>query len=435
MATESFVKVKKEAEKVEAAPEDENSDDPDFYDLNVLAWDQACSPLHLAILGGHTKAVKLLVDTFGADVLLPVKLLNDYDKSPRAAILTLVLALALPQHTARDMTKTLLDLHASSSQADLKGISALHYYANDGADALDFLLEHDKPASIAALQHLAVSGNTWRPETNSALLTAISKSDPITCFKILENGVAPDISFSSWIRQARTIFDHGSGFHRGIDPDFTNKLFQKSVEQPLVVAVNNDVTEVAVALLAAGADANTLTKASAKLLGDAYAYNKAQSVLDVVRAKLEKLKQYDGEKSEDEPPMPMKVDEEYLNDLQPGTYKHWVASTSLLYARERYVKELEDYERRVEAFASQKGLEEKRDAVRMALNGYGKLETELLQRGAKTFEELHPDIKDSGNGRHRSYQPYKAYKKPFEVSFSFQVGELNEDLKLSYLEL
>jgi ankyrin repeat protein len=436
MASESFVKVKKEAKSVEDAPLDnENADDPDFYDVNILAWDQACSPLHLAILNGHIEAVEVLVGMFGADILLPIKLLNEYDKSPRAAVLTLVLALALPQVKARKMAKTLLDWHASSSQADLKGISALHYYANDGSDALDFLLEHDQAAAVAALSHLAVAGSSWSPQTNSALLTAISNADTIACLKILENGVAPEISFSSWIRQARTALDNKMNFNHCADPEYMNKLFKKSVEQPLVVAINNDVTEVAMALLAAGANPNTLPKTSAELIGASHAYRKGQSVLDLVRAKLDKLKQYNGEKNIAEPPLAMKSNDEYLKDIEPGSYKHWVASTSIKYATERYYKEKKDYEQRVKEFECQKGLQEKFDAVRKAIDKYNRLEADLVKRGAKTFKELHPDVQDPVGEFHRLYQPYRANKKPFEISFSFRVGELNDELKLRYLEL
>jgi hypothetical protein len=73
--TGSYVKVKDNEKKPDdVVPEDE--DEPDFYDVNVLAWDTSCSPLHLAILNGHIEVVRELVQTFGADVLLPIKLLN-----------------------------------------------------------------------------------------------------------------------------------------------------------------------------------------------------------------------------------------------------------------------------------------------------------------------------------------------------------------------
>jgi len=99
--TGSFVKVKEVEKKVEDFAPEEDDDEPDVYDVNVLAWDTKASPLHLAILGGHTDVVTELVQNYGADLLLPIKLLNDYDKSPRGAILTLVLALNLPLDQAK----------------------------------------------------------------------------------------------------------------------------------------------------------------------------------------------------------------------------------------------------------------------------------------------------------------------------------------------
>jgi ankyrin repeat protein len=82
MATGSFIKVDHSKDKTEGEtlPEDENDDEPDFYDVNVLTWDTKVSPLHLAIVNGHSEIVRVLCQTFGADALLPIKLLNDYDK-------------------------------------------------------------------------------------------------------------------------------------------------------------------------------------------------------------------------------------------------------------------------------------------------------------------------------------------------------------------
>lgn len=61
MATGSFVDIKKataEEPRDEIVPEDE--DQPNFYDINALAWDTPCSPLHLAIVSGHEDVVKTL---------------------------------------------------------------------------------------------------------------------------------------------------------------------------------------------------------------------------------------------------------------------------------------------------------------------------------------------------------------------------------------
>jgi ankyrin repeat protein len=61
-ATGSFVKVKKDDE--ESKQEDvleETGDEPDFYDINIPAWDTPVSALHIAIVSGHEEVVKLLV--------------------------------------------------------------------------------------------------------------------------------------------------------------------------------------------------------------------------------------------------------------------------------------------------------------------------------------------------------------------------------------
>ena len=69
--------------------------EPDVYDVNVVAWDTPVSALHLAILGGHTRVISLLIGMFGADVLLPVKIVNSYSRNPEHAIMTLILAAKL----------------------------------------------------------------------------------------------------------------------------------------------------------------------------------------------------------------------------------------------------------------------------------------------------------------------------------------------------
>lgn len=62
MTTGSFVKVKDGEGTTEDLVLEESEDDPDYYQIDVLAWDVPCSPLHLAIAEGHEEAVKLLCD-------------------------------------------------------------------------------------------------------------------------------------------------------------------------------------------------------------------------------------------------------------------------------------------------------------------------------------------------------------------------------------
>lgn len=64
LATGSFVKVKPEEKDIDIAKELEEPDEgePDYYKIDVLSWDIASSPLHLAIASGHEDVVKMLCD-------------------------------------------------------------------------------------------------------------------------------------------------------------------------------------------------------------------------------------------------------------------------------------------------------------------------------------------------------------------------------------
>lgn len=62
VTTASFVKVNKSDSHDDEVISDEAQDEPDYYQIDVLAWDMPCSPLHLAIVEGHEGVVTLLCD-------------------------------------------------------------------------------------------------------------------------------------------------------------------------------------------------------------------------------------------------------------------------------------------------------------------------------------------------------------------------------------
>lgn len=175
--TGSFVKLAKEdgdEKKDDLAKLDDDLNDPDFYKIDLVAWDSKCSPLHLAILGGHCDVVTTLCQEFGADVLLPVKIGDGSYNNAHNAILTLVLALALPMDRAVAMTKTLLSLGATCSQADAQGVTAFHRFVKSGGPTLvETLYENDAAGLKTAIGHIAMSGSSvsqlihaYRPETS-----------------------------------------------------------------------------------------------------------------------------------------------------------------------------------------------------------------------------------------------------------------------------
>lgn len=183
------------------ATQNDKDDEPDVYDVNVVAWDTAVSPLHLAIVNGHIKVVETLVQEFGADVLLPIKLFNDYDKSARAAILTLVLAIQLPLEKAQEMARTLIKLGASVAQADMSQITAFKYCVADRPEMLDTLIDADKTGTGRAINHLSLQGHYWyRPNVSSALMTAIAAKDAQTALRLLKEGAKAQIDFEAYVK-------------------------------------------------------------------------------------------------------------------------------------------------------------------------------------------------------------------------------------------
>lgn len=196
VATGSFVKVHTKGDGKESTDDnllvDDDPSDPDFYDVDIAAWGSHCSALHFAILGGHVEVVNLLCQEFAADVLSPVKFGGGSDNDVRAAILTLVLALALPIEKATMMAETLISLGATSSQADAGGVTVFHRYLQKGSPAvIDKLWENDKMGLKAAINHVVVGGSHLHSTATTPLMTAIEREDPIFVMRLLEAGSGP----------------------------------------------------------------------------------------------------------------------------------------------------------------------------------------------------------------------------------------------------
>jgi len=278
MTEGSFVKITGPDEDSDAIDCDKK-DEPDVYNVNVLAWDHPVRPLHLAIMGGHLEVIELLVSTFGADVMLPVKVLDDYSSSPRATILALVLALQLPPLEASKTTETLLAVGASSAQADEFGISAINYVvANDKTEILDILLRFDASAAKRAVNRLKIYGWEHRASANTPLLAAIRGRQFIMVDKLLEAGAEIEISREAFVRAFHHKFEHASQ-----DPEAMNKAYEAGVEQPIIAAAKCEAPQIVQILLDRGADVNTLACG---------AYAPRNSLLEIVRGHVKRLKDY-----------------------------------------------------------------------------------------------------------------------------------------------
>lgn len=97
-----------------------------------------------------------ILQEYGADILLPVKLLG-HDKQPMAALLTLALCAKLPFEKAKSMAKTVLSLGATCPQADMHGFTAFHRLVEGKVPApIDLVGELDKVGVKNAINHVVM---------------------------------------------------------------------------------------------------------------------------------------------------------------------------------------------------------------------------------------------------------------------------------------
>jgi ankyrin repeat protein len=419
MTEGSFVKIPGPGEDSDAIYGDKK-DEADVYNVNVLAWDHPVSPLHLAIMGGHLEVIELLVSTFGADVLLPVRILDHYSSSPQATILALVLALQLPPLEASKTTETLLTVGASSAQADMSGNSVLNYVvANGNTEVFDILLRFDAPAAKRATNHLSIRDYAI---ASIPLLAAIRGRQLHMVDKLLEAGAEIEIPREAFVRAY-----HHKNEHASQDPEAMNQVYETSVEQPIIAAAMCEVPQIVQKLLDRGANVNTLSSnAYARIPNPTYVrHGNSHSLLDIVRGHVKQLKDYKGEKiTTPDPPAALEQDAVYLEGLTTGTYRYWLAVHDLAQARSLHKLQTKWYQDSLTEAQISQSTNEKLAAMAEMLVEFEAVEKVLVARGAKTFKELHPSVVIDEQSAAKPYQyNYQSTspleKGPYKTSLKF----------------
>lgn len=440
--TGSFVKVTKEPDANE-----ENADDPDIFDVDVVAWDSPCLALHLAIMAGHQAVINVLIDKYGADVMLPVKLMsNSIPREPRAAILTLILPLDLPMRKATATVKTLLGWGASPVQADMNQITSLHYIISEAkTEILRAFSDASPDATSRAINHLVVNTSWRNAGVESPLLSAIRSGSKEIVKQVLSMGGNPVIEFEDFVKAYKA--SKGARDH---DFDDLQKLYRKSVMQPIIEAAQHEsMAEIVLQLLRLGCDVNTLTPKSWELVQDpSYRYNtEDKSLLDLIRDRRMKLEEYANEttKTEKRPlkqAETLRSDEYYLHGLDTGTYQYWSASKDLERAkfvqRGRSDKFQHDYESQKDN-GLEPGLKEKKQAAMNLAREFKAVENRLIEEGAMTFYEMYPKLKEKNeherHGRNDEMDLHDTDELAYKTSFKFFGTDITPAKQGRYIQL
>nr|POF05923.1 uncharacterized protein CFP56_53310 [Quercus suber] len=407
-------------------------DDPDVYDVDVVAWDTAASALHLAIIKGHVNVVKCLVSEFGADILLPIKLFREGSKTARDAILTLVLALQLPLEEARRMTNTLIGLGATVAQADIGSKTAFHYCVVHNPDLLETYGIEDETGVSRAINHLTLTDRVSKIHYTTPFLSAVRCRDSLTALKLLTDGAKGQIDFSAWMKavsDADPNFTHNSYLNRD--------KFGTIQDQPVITAVFCELPQVAKKLIEEhGIDVNTISQDGHHVLQSTYSrsWQRGQTLLDLTRDKLARLRKWKPAELNTKPPAELEPDEHYLAPFKKGTYAHWSATCQLNAAKKTYQFARKSYEDAVESHKQEVGSSEKQAAVAELIDEFEALEDCLKKRSAQTFAQLYPEIqppRDNSNTHdYNRHQP-----PPFGVEFSFKLPGLTKEAEQRYVEL
>ncbi|KAL8804903.1 MAG: hypothetical protein Q9182_002305 [Xanthomendoza sp. 2 TL-2023] len=434
MTDGSFVKVADKKGSDEDALDDDSDSEPDVYDVNVFAWDTPVSPLHLAIIGGHVEVINALIGTFGADALLPIKVVDEYSRNPKHAIMTLVLAARLVGSNALQVSNQLLSLGASSAQADNQRISAFHYLvAKKKVGLLKACVHNDGAAAKSALNHLVLEDTYWRPNADTPLTTAIKTGNAELVELLLDMGAKPNIGLDDYISAYTAGGREYSYTSRNQD---LAKLWREDLVQPISLAVENDMPEIVLKLLEAGADINTIDKDAHQSIAtfniDKKQYLNGKTVLDAVASQIEKLEQAIAQEPELAPPITLQDEDFYLKGSKRGSYAQWFLSRSVETARNIVSDWAECRTKRLEESKGQAGQAQRTEALNALKTRFADLQNHLRNRGAKSLAGLHPNIPRPKEEDEETSQFSK--EKSFEPKVTFRLSASDEVLD-GYLQL
>lgn len=209
------------------------------------------------------------------------------------------------------------------------------------------------------------------------------------------------------------------------------EIFETTVEQPIIMALQCPDPIVVVELIKRGADPNTMTIDSRKVLKNKSRFDRGETVLDLVRGQKKRLRDY--KPPTISPPELQYGMDEALGRIDEGTWKYATIKLAVDLAKRENQRKLECHN--AGRYVDSEGGQMKQAAIDSAVKALEKIERELLAKGAKTFEELYPEYqRPESVGCVRWEPPRKSLK--FEAEFTIHPdNNLTEKRKAKYIEL
>jgi hypothetical protein len=230
------------------------------------------------------------------------------------------------------------------------------------------------------------------------------------------------------------------------NPDDNQKTYERTVQQPLICALRSTKPEIAIQLLEHGSDPNSVDCDCRYSMQNSWMRINGQTALDIVESHLDTLRKEHEELREriakEETTSTLASLREQLDaclaTFEEGSYQHWAASR-------RFEEVLETHESRTDVRNAslntnrKDGVKLKEKAVSEAIATVEEVRDALISKGAKTFKDLYPELKDrlekpwrrQDTRRSRSEEPA-----PSAIEFKFvNVEHVSEAAHEAYLKL
>ncbi|KAI4091725.1 MAG: hypothetical protein L6R37_007692 [Teloschistes peruensis] len=262
------------------------------------------------------------------------------------------------------------------------------------------------------------------------LTNAIKSVDVELVQSLLNAGAKPMIELDDYASTYQAMKEQRKySYYREHD---VQKMWKENVLQPTLLAVENKMPEIVLKLVESGADIDTVDKdahqALANIKDNKGTHLHGKSLLEMVQDKIESLEKTMALKF-DLPhgdPISLQKDEYYLEDTEPGSYARWTLSKLIEGTKCNLKDWKESRDEQLKAEADRKGKEDRLIALKALKSRCMHLHKKLRKRGAKSLEELHPDL--SRRKHDHSDRSDSTKQQVFDPQVKFQVSASDEVL-------